>query len=306
MDREATPTLAPVPGIDLDDYKHTADRAVRQPGGRDTLARLCAESSDRIPKWLLPVDPAQPGRTAARSTRSALVVAAWARYAEGVDEQGEPIEVVDRLSDSWWPRPRRQARRTAGLHRRPGPVRRPGRRRAVRRRLHRRARLAAPQRRPRHPRGLARAVGAAATGPRRHPRRRFSAGCRPLRARRCVPTATSSAPRRSARSRSRRTRRPATPQVVEYRGRTGLCVEVAVVAARPGVEPVHADRPDRGERHRGAVVPPVGAWPSPQVRYTAAHTINRCMPQNRTKTGSGKSADRSGVMTACVVSVRPQ
>jgi mannitol 2-dehydrogenase len=31
--------------------------------------------------------------------RSALVVAAWARYAEGVDEQGEPITVVDRLSE---------------------------------------------------------------------------------------------------------------------------------------------------------------------------------------------------------------
>ena len=27
--------------------------------------------------------------------RSALIVAAWARYAEGVDEDGEPIEVVD-------------------------------------------------------------------------------------------------------------------------------------------------------------------------------------------------------------------
>ena len=27
------------------------------------------------------------------------MVASWARYAEGVDEQGEPIEVVDRLAD---------------------------------------------------------------------------------------------------------------------------------------------------------------------------------------------------------------
>ena len=26
-------------------------------------------------------------------------MASWARYAEGVDEQGEPIEVVDRLAD---------------------------------------------------------------------------------------------------------------------------------------------------------------------------------------------------------------
>ena len=27
-------------------------------------------------------------------------MASWARYAEGVDEQGEPIEVVDRLADT--------------------------------------------------------------------------------------------------------------------------------------------------------------------------------------------------------------
>jgi mannitol 2-dehydrogenase len=31
--------------------------------------------------------------------RSALVVASWARYAEGIDERGQPIEVVDRLKD---------------------------------------------------------------------------------------------------------------------------------------------------------------------------------------------------------------
>ena len=30
---------------------------------------------------------------------SAAVVASWARYAEGVDEQGEPIQVVDRLRE---------------------------------------------------------------------------------------------------------------------------------------------------------------------------------------------------------------
>lgn len=31
--------------------------------------------------------------------RSALVVAAWARYAEGVDEQGNPINLVDDRRD---------------------------------------------------------------------------------------------------------------------------------------------------------------------------------------------------------------
>ena len=36
------------------------------------------------------------------------MVASWARYAEGVDERGEPIEVVDRLRDSLMPLARRQ------------------------------------------------------------------------------------------------------------------------------------------------------------------------------------------------------
>ena len=55
MDREATPTLAPVPGVDLDAYKHKLIERFSNAAVRDTVARLCAESSDRIPKWLLPV-----------------------------------------------------------------------------------------------------------------------------------------------------------------------------------------------------------------------------------------------------------
>jgi mannitol 2-dehydrogenase len=98
MDLEGTPTLPPVPGVDLDRYKHQLIERFANPEVRDTLARLCAESSDRIPKWLLPVVREQlaAGR---EIRRSVLVVASWARYAEAVDEHGEPIEVVDRLRD---------------------------------------------------------------------------------------------------------------------------------------------------------------------------------------------------------------
>jgi mannitol 2-dehydrogenase len=99
MDEEATPTLPPVPGVDLGEYKHTLIERFSNPQVRDTIARLCAESSDRIPKWLLPVIRLQLG-TGGEIRRSAAVVASWARYAEGVDEQGEPIEVVDRLADT--------------------------------------------------------------------------------------------------------------------------------------------------------------------------------------------------------------
>jgi mannitol 2-dehydrogenase len=39
---------------------------------------------------------------------SALVVASWARYAEGVDESGEEIDVVDRRKDAVTERAARQ------------------------------------------------------------------------------------------------------------------------------------------------------------------------------------------------------
>ncbi|MFD7025919.1 mannitol dehydrogenase family protein [Promicromonospora sukumoe] len=97
MDREATPTLAPVPGVDLEEYKATLMERFGNPEVRDTLARLGAETSDRIPKFLLPLVRDQL-RTGGEVARSAAVVASWARYAEGTDEQGEPIDVVDRLA----------------------------------------------------------------------------------------------------------------------------------------------------------------------------------------------------------------
>ncbi|WP_009475586.1 mannitol dehydrogenase family protein [Rhodococcus sp. JVH1] len=107
MDEEATPTLAPVPGVDLDEYKRTLIERFSNPEIRDTVARLCAESSDRIPKWLLPV--IRENLLADRHIRlSAAIVASWARYAEGVDEDGEPIDVVDQLKDSLVPIARSQ------------------------------------------------------------------------------------------------------------------------------------------------------------------------------------------------------
>jgi mannitol 2-dehydrogenase len=107
MDEEATPTLAPVPGVDLGGYKRTLIERFSNPEVRDTVARLCAESSDRIPKWLLPV-ARWNARHGGELRRSAAIVASWARYAEGVDEDGRPIEVVDRLADELVPLARRQ------------------------------------------------------------------------------------------------------------------------------------------------------------------------------------------------------
>jgi mannitol 2-dehydrogenase len=107
MEREATPTLEPVPGVDLREYRHRLIDRFSNAQVKDTVARLCAESSDRIPKWVLPVirHNLDSGGDIIRST---AVVASWARYAEGVDEQGQPIEVVDRLRDTLTAAARRQ------------------------------------------------------------------------------------------------------------------------------------------------------------------------------------------------------
>lgn len=98
MDQEATPTLSPLPGVDLQAYKRKLIERFSNEYVADTVARLCAESSDRIPKWLMPV--VRENLAAGRPVElSAAIVASWARYAEGVDESGEPIAVVDRLAE---------------------------------------------------------------------------------------------------------------------------------------------------------------------------------------------------------------
>jgi mannitol 2-dehydrogenase len=99
MDQEATPTLSPLPGVDLDAYKHKLIDRFSNEYVADTVARLCAESSDRIPKWLMPVVRDNLA-TNGQIELSAAIVASWARYAEGTDEQGEPIEINDRLADT--------------------------------------------------------------------------------------------------------------------------------------------------------------------------------------------------------------
>jgi len=97
MTGEAIPTLRPVPGVDLTGYANQLIERFSNAEVRDTVARLCANASDCIPKFLLPVVREQlaAGRPV---TRSAAVVATWARYAEGTDENGAPHELDDDLA----------------------------------------------------------------------------------------------------------------------------------------------------------------------------------------------------------------
>lgn len=95
---EALPTVGQVPGIDLGAYTETLLERFRNPAIRDTLARLAMDASERIPKFVLPVvrDRMDAGGSVAWS---AAIIASWARYAEGIDEQGQPIDIVDSRRD---------------------------------------------------------------------------------------------------------------------------------------------------------------------------------------------------------------
>jgi mannitol 2-dehydrogenase len=94
LDDEATPTLSPVPGIDLRRYKADLVGRFANPAVRDTLARICENASDRIPQFLLPVLRAD--LAAGRDVRRCVaVLAGWARTAEGTDDRGRPVPFVD-------------------------------------------------------------------------------------------------------------------------------------------------------------------------------------------------------------------
>lgn len=107
IDEEAVPTLAEIPGYDFHSYGRTVLERFGNPQVRDTLARICEDTSDRIPKFLLPVVFSQLD-SEGQTEVCAAVVASWARYAEGVGENGETLDVRDPLRDDLMPRASRQ------------------------------------------------------------------------------------------------------------------------------------------------------------------------------------------------------
>ncbi len=99
LDEEGGPTLAPVPGIDLERYKADTVGRFASPAIADTLDRIRTDASDRIPQFLLPVLRANLA-AGGEIRRSVAVLAAWARSAEGVDDDGRPIELVDSRAET--------------------------------------------------------------------------------------------------------------------------------------------------------------------------------------------------------------
>ncbi|ORM45018.1 mannitol dehydrogenase, partial [Pseudomonas chlororaphis subsp. chlororaphis] len=94
MDLDVTPQLAPVPGIDLSAYKDTLVARFSNRAIADQLERVCSDGSSKLPKFSVPTlnRLIADGRD---TERAALVVAAWARYLKGVDENGDTYRIPD-------------------------------------------------------------------------------------------------------------------------------------------------------------------------------------------------------------------
>jgi mannitol 2-dehydrogenase len=94
MDLDVTPQLAPVPGIDLSEYKDTLVARFSNQAIADQLERVCSDGSSKFPKFTIPTI----NRLIAddrETKRAALVVAAWALYLKGVDENGDTYSIPD-------------------------------------------------------------------------------------------------------------------------------------------------------------------------------------------------------------------
>tara|TARA_R110002096_G_scaffold303080_11_gene498092 strand:+ start:661 stop:2151 length:1491 start_codon:yes stop_codon:yes gene_type:complete len=98
MDEEVTPILSDLGDIDLDAYKNSLIERFQNIYIKDLVARICLESSAKFPIFLLPTIKAQL-KAGGDFTRSAFIVAAWCKYNDGVDEEGNTYKIEDAMSN---------------------------------------------------------------------------------------------------------------------------------------------------------------------------------------------------------------
>ncbi len=89
-DEEATPSLPPVRGIDVTDYKRVVAQRFANPAVKDQVARVCQDGTSKWPKFLVPTVESQLEQ-GGQVKLSALALAAWCQYLLGTDDAGAAI-----------------------------------------------------------------------------------------------------------------------------------------------------------------------------------------------------------------------
>jgi mannitol 2-dehydrogenase len=98
MDKDVTPVLGTVEGIDLAKYKDNLIQRFGNPYIKDNLSRICLESSAKIPKFVLPTIRENLENEGVIK-HSAAIIAAWCRYLELAGTPGHTYEVQDSMKD---------------------------------------------------------------------------------------------------------------------------------------------------------------------------------------------------------------
>lgn len=91
---EIIPTVPPVPGVVLEDYRQLIERRFSNPEIGDTVRRLCLDGSNRQPKFIIPTI-ADRLKAGAPVDGLALESALWCRYCHGTTESGRDIAPND-------------------------------------------------------------------------------------------------------------------------------------------------------------------------------------------------------------------
>ena len=96
MNIEVTPTLSGLEGVNLNDYKKSLLQRFGNIYIKDQIDRICSESSAKFPIFILPTVNAQLERNGSVEF-AAFVIAAWAIYSLGKNENGQPLIIKDAM-----------------------------------------------------------------------------------------------------------------------------------------------------------------------------------------------------------------
>ena len=94
MDREVTPLIGSVPGVNLDDYKQSLMQRFANETIKDQALRICMDGSLKMPRFILPSisEQLEKGGPIRNLT---LCVASWIRFLAAEDEDGKAIPIDD-------------------------------------------------------------------------------------------------------------------------------------------------------------------------------------------------------------------
>lgn len=94
MDREVTPLLGEVPGVDLPAYKRSLMHRFGNEAIKDRALRICLDGSSKLPKFILPsiLEQLERGGPIGKLT---LCIASWMRFLSGRDYAGNEIPIED-------------------------------------------------------------------------------------------------------------------------------------------------------------------------------------------------------------------